>query len=235
MHFVSKLVFGVVSLVISDKVLSDILLCGGVSIAALYLGIRVVRRFYKFPKKHIQSFTLYFLDSRLRTMMQPSSEIIGRSGIERGMTVMDLGCGTGVYAVEVAGTVGDGGKVYAVDIQKAMIDRLKKKLEKPENKDIHNIIPIVASAYELPFPDNSVDLVYMITVLAEIPDKERALEEVRRVLRDDGTLSVSEFFTDIDYPLRRTAKRWSESAGFRLKESRGNFFNYTLRFKKSSE
>jgi ubiquinone/menaquinone biosynthesis C-methylase UbiE len=213
-------------------VINDILLYGGASIAALYLGVRVVRRFYKFPAP---SFTLYFLDSRLRTIMQPSDEIIERGGIKKGMTVMDLGCGPGIYSIDVARAVGDKGKVYAVDIQKAMIDRLEKKLKKPENKDVHNITPTVASVYRLPVPDNSVDLVYMITVLAEIPNKQKALKEIRRILRDDGILAVSEFFTDPDYPLRRTTKKWCESTGFKLKKSRGNFFNYTLQFEKSPE
>lgn len=210
-------------------VIGEVLLYCGVFIAVFYLGMRVVRRFYKFPAP---SFTRYFLDSRLRTIMQPSDEIVERSGIKKGMTVMDLGCGPGIYAIDVMRTVGDKGKVYAIDVQKTMIDRLKKKLKKPENKDAHNIIPIVASAHALPVPDNSVDLVYMITVLAEIPDREKAFKELRRILKDDGILSVSEFFTDPDYPLRRTTKRWCESADFKLKESRGNIFNYTLQFEK---
>jgi len=75
----------------------------------------------------------------------------------------------------------------------------------------------------------------MITVLAEIPDKEKAPKELRRILKADGILSVSEFFTDPNYPIRRTTKRWCESAGFKLKESRGNIFDYTLQFEKLSE
>jgi len=213
-------------------VIGEVLLYSGVFIAVFYLGIRVVRRFYKFPAP---SFTRYFLDSRLRTIMQPSDEIIERSGIKKGMTVMDLGCGPGIYAIDVMRTVGEKGEVYAIDVQRAMIDRLKEKLKKPENKDVHNIIPVVASAHALPVPDNSVDLVYMITVLAEIPDKEKALKELRRILKDDGILSVSEFFTDPDYPLRKTTKKWCEAADYKLKESRGNIFNYTLQFEKSSE
>jgi len=64
-------------------------------------------------------------------MMQPSDEIVERSGIKKGMTVMDLGCGPDIYAIEVMRTVGEEGEVYAIDVQKTMIDRLKKKLKKP--------------------------------------------------------------------------------------------------------
>ena len=57
-------------------------------------------------------------------------------------------------------------------------------ISKLENKDIRNIIILkVASAYELPFPNDYFDLVYMVCVLQEIPDRWRALCEVYRVLK----------------------------------------------------
>jgi len=196
-------------------------------IAAFLIVVRIVRRYWKFPAP---SYVGWFLESGLRKMMQPPSKIIERSGIKKGMTVMELGCGPGTYTIDGARAIGERGKLYAVDIQQAMISRLEKSMKKPENRDVNNIEPKVASAYELPFSDRSIDLVYMITVLQEIPDKQRALEEVRRVLKDDGTLAVSEFLPDPDYPLRRTTKKLCEKAGFKLKESKGNLLNYTMQF-----
>ncbi len=66
-------------------------------------------------------------------------------------------------------------KVYAVDIQPAMLKQLERKLAKTENKDIRNIELEQASAYDLPLEDVSIDLVYVVTVLQEIPDRGRAL------------------------------------------------------------
>lgn len=52
-----------------------------------------------------------------------------------------------------------------------------RELARPENEDIKNIELVHGSAYELPFAEDSFDLVYMITVLQEIPDKQKALRE----------------------------------------------------------
>ena len=114
-----------------------------------------------------------------------------------------------------------------------MINKLENKIKKTENMDIHNIIPKVADAYELPFSNDSLDLVYMVAVLQEIPDKRRALNEVYRVLKSNGILSVSEFLPDPDYPFRNTTKKMCEKAGFGLKDCNGNLFNYTLQFEKA--
>jgi len=148
------------------------------------------------------------------------------------MYVLDLGCGPGTYTIDVARAVGDEGKVFAVDIQLEMIKKLERKLKKQENEDINNIELRVADAYELPFQDKFFDLVYMVTVLPEIPDRQRALEEVYRVLKNEGILAVSEFLPDPDYPFKRTTQKWCEQAGFKLGKSDGNFFNYTIQFTK---
>jgi ubiquinone/menaquinone biosynthesis C-methylase UbiE len=68
--------------------------------------------------------------------------------------------------------------------------------------------------------------------LPEIPDRERALNELRRVLKPRGILSVTEEFLDPDYPLARTTLRRTEEAGFELEERHGNWWIYTLNFRK---
>lgn len=211
------------------EMIGEILLYCGAAIAAYYTALRVIRRFYKFPAP---TFVGYFLDSRWRRKLQPSEKIIEGSGIEEGMSVMELGCGPGTYSLDAARAIGKEGKLYAVDIQPQMIDKLQRKLKKEENKDINNIETKVASAYGLPFEDRSFDLVYMVAVLQEIPDKQRALKEVYRVLKGDGILAVSEFLPDPDYPLRRTTKKLCEQAGYKLVRSSGNFLGYTLQFSK---
>ncbi|WP_455276389.1 class I SAM-dependent methyltransferase [[Eubacterium] cellulosolvens] len=179
-------------------------LYGLLLLVGFFIAVRVIRRFWKFPAP---SYVGHFLDSGFRKFMQPPAKIIERSGIKKNMIVMDLGCGQGTYTIDVARTIGKKGKVYAVDIQQAMINKLEKKLGKTEYKDIQNIILKVADAYELPLPENSLDLVYIVAVLQEIPDEKRALKEIYRVLKYDGILAVSEFFPDPDFPLRRTTKK----------------------------
>jgi ubiquinone/menaquinone biosynthesis C-methylase UbiE len=173
-----------------------------------------------------------FLDSNYRRRIQPPEQLIERSGIKKGMQVLDLGCGPGAFTPFIARTVGENGRVYAFDIQSKMLEQLRNKLSKPENKGIKNIKLIEGNAYELPFDDNYLDLVNMVTVLQEIPDRNRALQEVKRVLKPGGLLAVTELFPDPDYPWKSTTIKLGKEAGFVPDEISGNFFNYTVRFRK---
>ena len=193
--------------------------------------IRIIRKSYQFPAP---AFIGRFLDSNHRRRLQPPGKIIERSGIKQGITVVDLGCGSGAFTTFVARMVGETGKVYAVDIQPAMLKQLERKLARPENQDIKNIEPKQASAYDLPFEDGSIDLVYMVTVLQEIPDRGRALREIRRVLKPGGILAVTEFLPDPDYPWCSTVIKLCQREGFILDANLGNLWNYTVRFKKPS-
>ena len=191
--------------------------------------IRIIRKTHHSPAP---AFIGRFLDSRFRRRAQPPDKFIERSGIKPGMTVIDLGCGSGAFTTFVARVVGEQGRVYAVDIQPEMLQQLERKLARPENQDIINIEMRQASAYDLPFEDGYFDLVYMVTVLPEIHDRGRALREVRRVLKPGGILAVTELLPDPDYPLRSTTIRLVKREGFILDKSSGNLWNYTVRFKK---
>jgi len=190
---------------------------------------KVVRKLWHFPAP---AFIGRLLDSGYRRRIQPPEQLIKRSGIKKGMHVLDLGCGSGAFTPFVARAVGEKGKVYALDIRADMLKQLERKLSKPENKDIKNIKLIEGNAYELPFEGGSIDLVNMVTVLQEIPDRNRALQEVNRVLKSGGLFAVTELFPDPDYPWKSTTIKLGEGNGFVADEVSGNFFNYTVRFKK---
>ena len=211
-----------------QNILQIVLIIIGIIIAWSILT-RLIRRIYQFPAP---AFIGYFLDSNYRRRIQPPTQIIERSGIKKGDRVLEIGCGSGAYTTFVAREVGEEGIVEALDIQPAMLAQLKKKLAKPENSDIQNIRLHESSAYQLPFEEGSIDLVYMITVLPEIPDQAKVLAAVWRVLKDNGILAVTEFFPDPDYPLISTTSRKGEKAGFDVEGLFGNLWTYTVRFRK---
>lgn len=190
---------------------------------------KLLRRFLHFPAPAIIG---RYLDSDLRRMLQPADQIIERSGIEEGMRVLELGCGSGAYTTFVARAVGAEGAVATLDIQAAMLAQLERKLDQPENRDIQNVSLHEGAATALPFDGASFDLVYAITVMPEIPDQERAWAEVRRVLKPGGILAVTEFLPDPDYPLRSTTVKRGEGAGFEVDGVYGNLWTYTVRFRK---
>jgi ubiquinone/menaquinone biosynthesis C-methylase UbiE len=119
--------------------------------------------------------------------------------------------------------------LVAVDIQPQMIAAVEKKAREA---GVVNVETRVASAYDLPLEDESVDRAFLVTVLPEIPDRYQALVEVIRVLKPGGVLSITEEFLDPDYPIARTTIRLAREAGFRLVERHGNWLVYTLNFQK---
>ena len=191
--------------------------------------LRLLRRYAKFPAP---AFIGRILDSDWRRRLQPPWQVILRSGIEPGMQVLEIGCGSGGFTTYVARAVGPQGRVYALDIQPEMLAQLSAKLNRPENSSLNNIELINQSAYSLPFSDEPLDLVYMVTVFQEIPDRLRVLNEVRRVLKPGAFLAISELLVDPDYPWISTTARWGLKAGFVVDRIEGNVWTYTVRFKK---
>ncbi|MCC6147650.1 MAG: methyltransferase domain-containing protein [Anaerolineaceae bacterium] len=191
--------------------------------------LRLLRRYFKFPAP---AFIGKLLDSDIRRRTQPADLLVERSGARAGMRILEIGCGSGAYTTSFARTAGESGRVYALDIQPGMLKQIQYKLQQPENQDIQTLQIVAGSAYELPFEKASLDLIYMVTVFQEIPDRARALKEVRRVLKRHGILAISELLPDPDYPWVTTTVRMGKEGGLHLEDVEGNLWNYTVRFKK---
>jgi len=119
--------------------------------------------------------------------------------------------------------------LYCLDIEPAMIARAKNKVIR---YNLENVALMLGNGECLPFKDDSFNLAYLVSVLGEIPDKDRALHELYRVLRPGGVLSISEYLLDPDYPLRRTTIAWARQAGFEPFQEYGNFFAYVVNFRR---
>ena len=193
----------------------------------LHTIVRIVRHFYKFP---IPQFMGDLIDNPLRRRIQPPDETALRHGVEPGMRVLDVGPGNGTYTLATARRVGPQGQVVAIDIEPKMIARVRRRTLA---EGVTNIETRLANVYDLPFEDDSFDLIYLIAVIGEIPQPPRAFSEFRRVLKPNGKLVFSELLMDPDYPLASRLTLQVEAAGFHLKEKLGNFFYYTLFFEKS--
>lgn len=198
-----------------------------VVLVVLHTVVRVIRHFYKFP---MPEFMANLIDNPWRRRLQPPYETAVRHGLEPGMMVLEVGPGSGTYTVGAARRVGAQGRIVAVDIEPKMIERVRRKAEE---EGVHNIEARVADVYDLPFEDDTFDAVYLIAVIGEIPEPDRAMTEFYRVLAPTGRLAFSEILVDPDYPLARTLVDKASRAGFQLKRRRGNLIYYTLVFEKS--
>lgn len=104
-----------------------------------------------------------------------------------GERILDVGVGTGYYALDVADRVQPNGIVCALDLQPKMLERTGTRARQ---RELTNIELTVGDARALPYPDGQFDGVYLVTVLGEVPDQAAALREAHRVLRPSGRLVV---------------------------------------------
>ncbi len=144
-----------------------------------------------------------------------------------GERVLEVGPGTGYYALDVAGWLGPGGTLDVLDLQREMLDHV---LRRARERSIANVAATQGDAQSLPYPDNSFDAAYLTAVLGEVPDQERALRELRRVLKPGGHLVVGEVFPDFHIVPFGSLRERAERAGLVFERRLGGPLGYFARF-----
>jgi predicted methyltransferase len=110
--------------------------------------------------------------------------------LKEGQTVCDFGCGNGFYTLQLAKRVGPRGLVYAVDIQKEMLEMLA---ERTAPRGVNNVKPVLASETESGLPPATFDLVLMVDVYHELSDPAAVLAAIRASLKPAGRVAIVEF------------------------------------------
>lgn len=126
------------------------------------------------------------LDSEDRSRItEPFSTLI-QSDLKKGMKLVDLGCGTGFFAIP-ASRITEEGTVYAIDVQTEMLKTLNGRVKK---LSIGNIYIIRSDLHKLPLRDRSLDLAILMNALHEVSSRQEFLREVSRILKAKGKLSL---------------------------------------------
>jgi SAM-dependent methyltransferase len=128
--------------------------------------------------------------------------------IEEGAAVLDIGCGAGFDLLCAARLAGPTGKVTGIDLTPEMAAKARQNLDEAglKNVDVREGL-----AEELPFDDNSFDVVISNGVLNLSPDKERLFSEIHRVLRPGGRLQFADVVLKEELPpAQMSATAWSE-------------------------
>ncbi len=144
-----------------------------------------------------------------------------------GERILEIGPGTGYYSLDIAPRLAPGGKLDAFDLQQPMLDEL---MGRARERGIDGIVPLQGDAQELPFPDGTFDAAYLVATLGEIPDKDLALRELRRVLKPGGRLVVGEGQPDPHMVTHDVLLALAEQAGLQFERSEGGSFGYLARF-----
>ena len=130
--------------------------------------------------------------------------------------ILDIGCGTGAILRDMAEITN--GRITGVDI-----DEEKLEIARNYTDDLDNVKIMNGDMADLPFDDNSFDLVTFHIVLVYVKDQRRAMEECVRVTKPGGTILASlepDYEGDIQFPedpARDIHLRWMESLGADLR------------------
>ena len=108
--------------------------------------------------------------------------------MKKGMTIVDIGFGTGFPLIELSQRFGQSSKIYGIDIWQEAIKRTKEKIEVLE---LENIEIIEESASEIKLANNTIDLVTSNLGVNNFEDREKVYSEIYRILRDGGVLSIT--------------------------------------------
>jgi ubiquinone/menaquinone biosynthesis C-methylase UbiE len=152
--------------------------------------------------------------------------IVRYFGLEKGDFVADFGAGHGYFTIPMARAVGGEGKVYAVDVQKSVLDVIRSKAK------LEHLLNIELIWGNLEEPDGShlksdfIDFVVISNILFQADNKEAVIEEAYRILRSGGHMAIIEWDeasgrSAFGPPMhlripKNTAQSLAEKAGFQL-------------------
>ena len=134
-------------------------------------------------------------------------DFAARSGVLPGDRVLDLAGGTGDIAALMSKRVGANGKVVLTDINEAMLDVGRRRLE--DRGIVSNVEFALVDAEKLPFADGEFNAVTIAFGLRNVTEKDAALREMYRVLRPGGRAMILEFSKVQAEPLKKIYDTWS--------------------------
>jgi ubiquinone/menaquinone biosynthesis C-methylase UbiE len=143
------------------------------------------------------------LDNKIRRWIQNPRKILSPY-IEKGMTVLDIGCGPGFFTIDMARLVGESGRVIAADLQEGMLRKLKSKIQgtqletrfKMHKCDEHGI-----------GVSEKVDFILVFYMFHEVPGPKEFLAEIESILKPDGRVLI------VEPPFHVSKKAFEEMIG----------------------
>jgi len=169
--------------------------------------------------------------------------IVAASKVRPGMTVADIGAGTGLFTRLFAPAVEPKGTVYAIDIASRFIDNI---LRTCREQGLSNVTGIVNTPVDIGLPADSIDLAFMTDTYHHFEYPQQTLASIHQALRSEGRVIIIDFRRD-----PRISSKWVmghvrsnkaqviqeiQAAGFRLVDDKPLMrYNYFLEFVKSGK
>jgi ubiquinone/menaquinone biosynthesis C-methylase UbiE len=178
-----------------------------------------------------------------REIFSQRKEIVAACKLKPGMTVADIGAGTGLYTRLFAREVGPKGTVYAVDIAPKFIEHITKTAR---DEGLKNVVGVVCTADNVTLPAKSIDVAFVCDTYHHFEFPFKTLASIHEALRPSGQLIVIDFHRiqgrSSDWVMghvragQEVVVKEITSSGFKLVgEEKLLKENYFLRFEKVSK
>lgn len=131
-----------------------------------------------------------WLERSEREKEEDPAKLIEALAIKEGMTVADVGAGSGYHSFRIAPLVGEKGKVLAVDIQQEMLDLINTRAKKEK---VSNIETVLGTDKDPKLPEGKVDLIFLVDVYHEFEHPYEMTEKMVASLKPGGRLVFVEF------------------------------------------
>jgi ubiquinone/menaquinone biosynthesis C-methylase UbiE len=161
-------------------------------------------------------------DYNKRDKWQQPEKILDAIGIKSGMIIADVGSGTGYLTLRLANRVGDKGIVYASDIRKDRINKLKDRAQKA---GFNNIITLHGTEKDPGLPKGKFDMVIMLHVIHIViknQDPQALLANIKPALKPGGTLVLVHWdgkkmgYPEVEAYSKESVLKVMKEAGFKL-------------------
>lgn len=141
------------------------------------------------PNLKVEEWTERF-ETESREIFQNREGILKALALKPGMTVADIGAGTGLFTLPFAKTVGDQGKVYAVEIAKNFLEHIRARANQAKAPNIETILGTEKS---VELPEASIDLAFICDVYHHFEFPQASLQSLHQAIKPGGTLILIDF------------------------------------------
>jgi SAM-dependent methyltransferase len=141
------------------------------------------------PGLKAEEWTVRF-ETESREVFLKKDRIVKAVGIQTGMTIADIGAGTGLFTIPFSAAVGESGKVFAVDIAKNFLEHIRTR---SAEAGIKNIEPVLCTDHSLELPEASIDLAFICDTYHHFEFPHATMTSLHRALKPGGEFVLIDF------------------------------------------
>ena len=130
------------------------------------------------------------LDNEARRKLLPPEQTLINLGLHEGDVMADIGCGIGYFTIPASKIVGDSGNIFAMDISPEMLQDVGIKIN---NNNISNVEIVLTEENDLKLEANKLTFAFISNVLHEADEKEKFINEIKRILSPKGRIAIVEW------------------------------------------